>query len=327
MDQELDASRPGNIRSILLLRSSLFSRFCWSLGRPARRRVYGRSVQPSLQSVRAGGSAIAPCGMLLGLTVVWCGCQPATPPPPPAGTAPVQTAPEQSGPADETPVAAPSTTPTSPPDSPPVAAVAPAPPVADDTPRPAPAPPRGDSRPAHLVALEKLGAVLDYGVGDRLIDVDLDGKPVTDGDLDHLAPLEDLKILNLSGSRITDDGLAKLAPLKRLKFLYLFKTDITDAGLDHLKELPRLEVLCLDQTLMTDAGLKALEALPRLEKLHVHSRAPLTDAAVESLSKHVRLFELKIGGPGFTAQGVARLREALPNCTVHYDPNAEAAEG
>jgi len=186
---------------------------------------------------------------------------------------------------------------------------------------------RLDSRAAAIVALEKLGAVLDYGVGDRLTDVDLDGKPVTDSDLDHLATLSDLKILNLSGSRITDAGLAKLAPLKRLKFLYLFKTDITDAGLEQLKELPRLEVLCLDQTLITDAGIKSLEGLPRLEKLHVHSRVPLSDAAIDSLSKHVRLFELKVGGPGFTEQGIVRLREALPNCTVHYDPKAEATEG
>ncbi|HVJ68844.1 MAG TPA: hypothetical protein VM510_12720, partial [Caulifigura sp.] len=163
--------------------------------------------------------------------------------------------------------------------------------------------------------------------GDRLIEVDLDGKPITDADLDHLATLADLKILNLSGSRITDAGLAKLASLKRLKFLYLFKTDITDAGLAHLKELPRLEVLCLDQTLITDEGVKSLEALPRLEKLHVHSRAALTDASIESLSKHVRLFELKIGGPGFTEKGIARLREALPNCTVQYDPRTEATEG
>lgn len=208
-------------------------------------------------------------------------------------------------------------------------AVAPSPkpePVVDKPPEKAP-PSKVDSRPAHVVALEKLGATLDYGVGDRLIDVDLDGKPVTDADLDNLTPLTDLKILNLSGSRITDDGLAKLAPLKRIKFLYLFKTDITDAGLEHLKELPRLEVLCLDQTLITDAGLKSLEGLPRLEKLHVHSRAQLTDKSIESLSKHVRLFELKVGGPGFTEEGIARLREALPNCKVQYDPKAEATEG
>jgi len=199
-------------------------------------------------------------------------------------------------------------------------------PVAEKPVEPAP-PSKSDSRPAHVVALEKLGATLDYGVGDRLIDVDLDGKPATDADLENLTPLVDLKILNLSGSRITDAGLAKLAPLKRLKFLYLFKTDITDAGLEHLKELPRLEVLCLDQTLITDGGLKTLEALPRLEKLHVHSRVPLSDKSIESLSKHVRLFELKVGGPGFTEQGIARLREALPNCKVQYDPKAEATEG
>ncbi len=186
-----------------------------------------------------------------------------------------------------------------------------------------PMPPRS----AHLVALEKLGALLDYGAGDRLIEVDFDGKPVTDADLDHLKPLEDLRILNLSGSRVTDAGLEKLTGFKRLKFLYLFQTEITDAGLKHLERLPRLEVLCLDQTLMTDAGVRSLEALPRLEKLHVHSRVPLTDASLESLSRHVRLFELKIGGPGFSEQGVARLREALPQCKVQYDPKAEATEG
>jgi Leucine-rich repeat (LRR) protein len=206
---------------------------------------------------------------------------------------------------------------------------------ADATPTPSaapaiePTPPTGSqvgSKSAAVAALEKLGAMLDYGAGDRLIEVDFDGKPVTDADLELLAGLTDLKILNLSGTRITDEGLSRLAPLAKLKFLYLFRTEVTDAGLARLKELPRLEVLCLDQTLITDAGIPALETLPRLEKLHVHSRAMLTDASVDSLSRHVRLFELKIGGPGFSEQGIARLREALPRCKVVHDPNRDASD-
>ncbi len=242
--------------------------------------------------------------------------------PKPAAAAPN---PEPPTPKPEPTPAAPAPTPKPP--EPAATPAEPTPPAKADNSPPSSAPAKTDSRPAHLVALEKLGAVLDYGSGDRLIEVDLDGKPVTDADLDHLVTLSDLKILNLSGSRITDEGLAKLAPLKRLKFLYLFKTEITDAGVAHLKELPRLEVLCLDQTLITDAGVKSLEALPRLEKLHVHSRVPVSDGVIDSLSKHVRLFELKVGGPGFTEKGITRLREALPNCTVHYDPKAEATEG
>jgi hypothetical protein len=176
----------------------------------------------------------------------------------------------------------------------------------------------------HLAALVKLGAVVDYGVGDRVIDVDLDEKPVTDADLEHVAALPDLKILNLSNTRITDEGLKRLTGLTKLKFLYLFNTEISDAGMLSLVELPRLEVLCLDRTQITDVGLKTLEELPRLEKLHVHSRAPVTDAGLESLAKHTRLFELRIGGPGLTEAGVERLKAALPNCEVFFDAGTEA---
>ncbi|QDT56825.1 Leucine Rich repeats (2 copies) [Caulifigura coniformis] len=288
---------------------------------PQNRRALSAEVWP--------GAAICVFGLLLS------GCKPAeTAKPAPQSTA-AETPAMSAAPAEMPPATAESVKPTAPAEAPPSTPVIPQatpaampPAVESSAEKPADeGAPKASTRPEHIVALEKLGAVLDYGVGDRLIDVDLDGKPATDADLDHLSMLSDLKILNLSGSRITDAGLAKLAPLKRLKFLYLFKTDITDAGLEHLKELPRLEVLCLDQTLITDGGVKSLEALSRLEKLHVHSRVALTDASIDSLSKHVRLFELKVGGPGFTEPGIARLREALPNCTVHYDPNAEASEG
>jgi hypothetical protein len=178
----------------------------------------------------------------------------------------------------------------------------------------------------HVYALQKLQAGFDFGVGDKLIEVDLDGSPVTDVDLAHVAALPDLRILNLSNTKITDAGLEQITKLERIKFLYLFNTEITDAGVAHLKELPRLEVLCLDRTQITDVGLKTLEELPRLERLHVHSRAPITDAGLESLKKHTRLFELRVGGPNITEQGVEALRKALPNCQVVYDKGEEASE-
>lgn len=176
----------------------------------------------------------------------------------------------------------------------------------------------------HVYALQKLQAGFDFGVGDKLIEVDLDGSPVTDADLVHVAALPDVYILNLSNTKITDAGLAEVSGLRKMKFLYLFETAITDAGMVHLKEMPRLEVLCLDRTQITDVGLKTLEELPRLERLHVHSRAPITDSGLESLKKHRRLFELRVGGPHITEQGVETLRQALPACQVVYDPGEEA---
>ncbi len=176
----------------------------------------------------------------------------------------------------------------------------------------------------HVYALQKLQAGFDFGVGDKLIEVDLDGSPISDEDLVHVAALPDVYILNLSSTKITDAGLAQVSRLKKVKFLYLFDTAITDAGVVHLKELPRLEILCLDRTQITDVGLKTLEELPRLERLHVHSRAPITDAGLESLKKHQRLFELRVVGPNITEQGVESLRQALPRCEVVYDAGEEA---
>jgi hypothetical protein len=181
-----------------------------------------------------------------------------------------------------------------------------------------------DELKPHVYALQQLQAGFDFGIGDRINEVDLDGSPITDADLVHVAALPDLRILNLSNTKITDSGLAHIAKLDRLKFLYLFETPITDAGMEHLRGLPRLEVLCLDRTQITDVGLKSLEDLPRLERLHVHSRAPITDAGLESLKKHTRLFELRVGGAGVTEAGVDALRQALPGCNVVYDPGEEA---
>lgn len=178
-------------------------------------------------------------------------------------------------------------------------------------------------RPA-AVALSKLGGEIEVGVGEKVISVDLDGKEVRDADLVHVAALTELKSLNLSNTAITDAGLAQLLSLKKLKFLYLFGTKVTDSGAASIAAFPRLEVLCLDQTEISDIGLKTLEDLPRLEKLHVHSKAKITDAGLESLKKHTRLFELRIGGPGLSEKAIDALKAALPDCNVVYDPDTEA---
>jgi hypothetical protein len=75
------------------------------------------------------------------------------------------------------------------------------------------------------------------------------------------------------------------------KWLYLFGPKVTDADLAHLKGMPGLEVLLVGPGI-TDAGLVVhLEGLTGLGKLTLsHSKA--TDA------------------------GLAKLKEALPKCTI-----------
>ena len=69
--------------------------------------------------------------------------------------------------------------------------------------------------------------------------------------------------LDLEGIPLTDDGLAHLAGLVRLRILNLGNTRLTDAGLEHLGGLVQLQSLDLNHTQVTDAG---LAHRPRLDR-------------------------------------------------------------
>jgi hypothetical protein len=117
-----------------------------------------------------------------------------------------------------------------------------------------------------------------------------------------------------------------------------------DYEMDHLKVLPQLQQLVLDSTEVTDAGLKNLAALPRLQRLlfggggHEFTRlgddnlksltlirtmAPgtkVTDDGLEYLVRLTGLQELLLGGTQITEQSVKKLRQALPNCQIQWEP-------
>src|SRR5205807_9451030 len=89
-------------------------------------------------------------------------------------------------------------------------------------------------------------------------------RKLTDADLQTLAALTDLQVLDLSSTGVTDRGLRYLAPLKKLRTLGLARTRVTDAGLNEIKGLTGLLSLDLTGTKVTAAGATALrKALPR----------------------------------------------------------------
>ncbi len=67
---------------------------------------------------------------------------------------------------------------------------------------------------------------------------------------------------------------------------------MTDAGVAAVGTLKGLKYLDLHSTVVTDAGLRRLEGMKDLELLQLHFCRNVTDA------------------------GVARLRKALPKCTI-----------
>jgi hypothetical protein len=108
----------------------------------------------------------------------------------------------------------------------------------------------------------------------------------------HLAGLTSLRKLNLWRVPITDAGVASLAGLIKLEWLNLDNTQFfSDAGLVHLKDLKQLSFLHLGSTAVTDAGMSQLAGLTSLE-------------------------DLKVTRTAVTEDGVASLRESLPDTRI-----------
>ncbi|CAF23058.1 hypothetical protein [Candidatus Protochlamydia amoebophila] len=136
---------------------------------------------------------------------------------------------------------------------------------------------------------------------------------LTDARLAHLAPLVNLRHLNLSGdmSNLTDAGLAHLTPLVNLQHLNLHWCDkLTDDGLAHLRSLVNLQHLnlhCCNK--LTDAGLAHLRPLVNLQHLNLSKCPKLTDAGLAHLTPLVNLQHLDLSWCplNFTGAGLAYL--------------------
>lgn len=79
--------------------------------------------------------------------------------------------------------------------------------------------------------------------------------------------------------QITDAGLKELAPLTQLRTLELLACRVTGAGLKELAPLEHLESLSLKRTTITDAGLKAMTRLTVLSLSVVLILCPITVAS------------------------------------------------
>jgi hypothetical protein len=102
-----------------------------------------------------------------------------------------------------------------------------------------------------------------------------------------------LLVLSLAA---TDDDLAVLCELRGLRTVDLNRVQVTDEGLRTIAALPQVSELSLVSGQFTDAGLRHLEAMRGLRELYLWSC------------------------PNVTAEGVARLKKALPDCTIDYRP-------
>lgn len=155
-----------------------------------------------------------------------------------------------------------------------------------------------------------LGALANRGMLQHL-DLSHGRRGMSDNDLALLAPLQQLRHLNLSANgrftgtgladwhqmpamqhldlmycpRVDDANLVHLAKMPNLQHLNLsFNRQLTEAGLAHLRPLTGLQYLKLSGCNgVTDAGISGLSALTSLQHLDAHFCPQLTGAALESL--------------------------------------------
>src|SRR5262249_38738528 len=102
------------------------------------------------------------------------------------------------------------------------------------------------------VALDNLGARSARNSAGEIVSVDLSDAWLTDADLARLAGLPHLESINLPYTKITDEGLESLAPLQNVRVLDLYYAEaVTDLGIAHLKHWKNLEYLNVRGTKVT----------------------------------------------------------------------------
>jgi hypothetical protein len=141
---------------------------------------------------------------------------------------------------------------------------------------------------------------------------------VTEAGLEHLEGLTELVYLWLDEAKVADAGLEHLKGLTSLADLHLPRSLVTGSGVRHVKGLPDLRGLDLAGAPVTDAGLRHVEELAGLHCL-VLSDTQISDAGLGHLCRMTGLQLVDVAGTRVTAEGVRKLRKALPYCNVISD--------
>ncbi|HUR55562.1 MAG TPA: hypothetical protein VMZ71_15610 [Gemmataceae bacterium] len=154
----------------------------------------------------------------------------------------------------------------------------------------------------------------------RVVAVYLRDTRATDDDLRVISNLYWLENLDLTNTWITDDGLAHLKGMKNLRVLCLWKTQVGDAGVAHLRDLTKMWLLTLDGTKVTDTGLAHLRGMTGLQDWLGLSDTRVSDAGLKHLEGFTKVRSLTLFRTAATADGVKKLRAALPKTDVAFDP-------
>jgi hypothetical protein len=127
---------------------------------------------------------------------------------------------------------------------------------------------------------------------------------------------EDVEEVYFHDTKITDAGVKELAAFPKVRVVSFEQTEVGDAGMKELAALQELNSLSIGKTKVGRAGLKELTACKQLRNLHI-LKLPLGDGDLEALAALQQLTYLALYDTNVTAEGMASLRKAMPNCRIH----------
>lgn len=128
-------------------------------------------------------------------------------------------------------------------------------------------------------------------------------------------PLVRVDFLTGVGACSDENVEALLEIRENITQLDLARTKVTDGALRFVGQMPRLTRLDLRHTGMTDASLEQLAGCKDLVSLNLFGTA-VTDAAVPKLVQLKSLQSLYVSDTKVSPDGLAKLREALPDTEV-----------
>jgi hypothetical protein len=137
----------------------------------------------------------------------------------------------------------------------------------------------------------------------------------TFADLQLIATLTELRIVNVNDCGLTDAALDQFRDLKNLSELDLDQNPITNAGLARLSGLTNLRTLTLVDTHVTDEGIGYLRGMKNLENLSLSGKG-ITDHTLEQLAGLTTLRILYLNRCQITKAGMDRLKVALPRLEI-----------
>ena len=153
---------------------------------------------------------------------------------------------------------------------------------------------------------------------ETLDELHLEDCGLTDERLQHFSGPAKLKSLALERNEIDGPGLVHLVGLN-LQSLGLEFNNLRDDMLAHLVQLKSLDTLGLSYCRgVTDRGIRSgvLQSMTHLKQLGLRGTPQVTDASLNDLEKLKHLDHLTIRETKITAEGVERLKRAMPKTVV-----------